>query len=604
MIYLTISKRRGDFMPFDGYVTRSLKCELNVILQEARIDKIYQPNKSQIMLRLKKGRETHKLLISANSSLPYVAMTSMDKTNPITPPLFCMVLRKHLLGGILNEVIQHDNDRILFFDFNTRDELKFAESKRLIVELMGKHSNIILVDSEGIIIDSIRRIPSTISRQRQVLPGLAYRLPPDQDKLNFEECALDNFHNIVLSNKLQIYKMLYSTFKGISPILAKEFCARSGIDPQADTSIFKADDSDKLWKTISSFGKSIDNKIEKPSVFMEKNFPKDFHAGNLIMYPDKIYERETFNSMSEAIDRYYIDKNDIITLNAKSSNLNKLVKSKLSHSRSKLQKLHEEYTQSLDYEKYKVYGDILLANIHRIKQGMDSVELENFYDEYKAIKISLDKRQSPSKNAQKYFKKYNKYKNAKLQVHKQILITKSEIDYLENVLVNLENSYEVENITAIRDELSREGYLKKPTDKNKKPSKGKAVDNFNKTHMSFITRNGKSIIAGKNSTQNERVTFKKSKSDDLWFHAKNMPGSHVVLINDGSLEEDDFVDAANVAAYYSKGRLSSNVPVDYTEIRYVKKIKGAAPGLVIFTHNKSIYVTPIENEIKKMKAQD
>ncbi len=591
-------------MPFDGYVTRSLKCELNTILRESRIDKIYQPNKSQIMLRFKKGRETHKLLISANSSLPYAAITDMDKTNPSLPPLFCMVLRKHLLGGILNAVAQHDNDRILFFDFNTRDELKFAESKRLVVELMGKHSNIILVNSEGIIIDSIKRIPSAISRQRQVLPGLAYALPPDQGKINFEECALEDFHKAILSNNTQIFKMIYSNFKGISPILAKEFCSQSGIDPQSDTSIFNVDDSAKLWNTISSFGKSIDSGIVKPTVFMEKNFPKDFHASNLEVYPNKLYERETFDSMSQAIDRYYIDKNNSMALKSTSSNLTKLVKSKLSHSSSKLQKLHEEYTQSLDYEKYKIYGDILLANIHRIKQGMESIELENFYEDYKPIEISLDKRQSPSKNAQKYFKKYNKYKNAKLQVHKQILITKNEIEYLENVLVNLENSYEIENIRAIRDELSKEGYLSKHFIQEKKTSKGKVVDKFNKTHMSFITRNGKNIIAGKNSTQNELVTFKKSKSDDFWFHAKNMPGSHVVLINDGSLQEEDFVDAANIAAYFSKARISSNVPVDYTEIRNVKKLKGAAPGLVTFTHHKSIYVTPKENEIKKMKAQD
>ncbi|MBK5251190.1 MAG: NFACT family protein [Peptostreptococcaceae bacterium] len=591
-------------MPFDGYVARSLKCELNTILCETRIDKIYQPNKFQIMLRLKKGRETHKLLISANSSLPYVAMTGMDKTNPSAPPLFCMVLRKHLLGGILNAVVQHDNDRILFFDFNTRDELKFAESKRLVVELMGKHSNIILVDSEGIIIDSIRRIPSSISRQRQVLPGLAYALPPDQGKINFDECPLEDFHKIVCSNKAQIFKVIYTNFKGVSPILAKEFCARSGIDPQLESSIFNMDDSIRLWKTISSFGKSIDNGIEKPTVFMEKSFPKDFHASNLTIYPNSIYEREGFDSMSEAVDRYYIDKNNSMALNAKSSNLNKLVKSKLSHSLSKLQKLQEEYTQSLDYEKYKVSGDILLSNIHRVRQGMESIELENFYENYEPIEISLDKRQSPSKNAQKYFKKYNKYKNAKLQVHKQILITKSEIDYLENVLVNLENSYEIENITAIREELSKEGYLSKGFIQDKKLAKGKVVEKFNKTYMSFTTRNGKNIMAGKNSTQNERVTFKVSKSDDFWFHAKGMPGSHVVLVNDGLLQEKDFVDAANVAAYFSKARLSSNVPVDYTQVRNVKKIKGAAPGLVTIKLHKSIYVTPIENELKKMKAQD
>jgi len=604
MIYLSISKRKGDIMPFDGYVARSLKCELNTVLKESRIDKIYQPDKSQLMLRFKRGRETHKLLISVNSSLPYVAITEMDKANPSAPPLFCMVLRKHLQGGFLNEVTQYDNDRILFFDFQTHDEMKFAERKRLVVELMGKHSNIILVDSQGIIIDSIRRIPSTISRQRQVLPGLTYSFPPDQGKINIEKCLSKDFYEKLQFKDTEVYKMIYTAYKGISPILAKEFCLRSGIDPKSNTSDIDFAASDKLWNTIISFGEAIDTKNEKPTVFTEKGFPKDFHAAELETYPNQIYERENFNSISCAIDRYYIDKNKASDLAAKSSNLNKLVKSRISHSRSKLQKLHEEYTQSLDYEKYKIYGDIILANIHNVKQGMESIALENFYDENNLIEIPLDIRLTPSKNAQKYFKKYNKYKNAKLQLRKQILIAKSEIEYLDNVLVNLENSYEFTNIAAIKEELKKEGYLGHRFIQNKKQSKAKEIDKFNKTHMSFLTENGKKIIAGKNSTQNERVTFKKSQPGDFWFHAKNMPGSHVVLVNDGSLLEKDFLDATSIAAYYSKGRLSSNVPVDCTKIKNVKKIKGAGPGLVTYSGQNTLYITPQEKEIQKMKVID
>ncbi|PLX32177.1 MAG: fibronectin/fibrinogen-binding protein [Clostridiales bacterium] len=591
-------------MPFDGYVARALKCELNAVLKESRIDKIYQPDKFQLVLRFKRGRETRKLLISVNSSLPYIAMTEMDKTNPSSPPLFCMVLRKHLQGGFLSEVVQYDNDRILFFDFHTHDEMKFSERKRLVVELMGKHSNIILVDSEGIIIDSIRRIPSTISRQRQVLPGLAYDFPPDQDKINIEECICSDFYEKIQFGNTDVYKMIYSNYKGISPILAKEFCQRSGIDPHSNTADMDSASSKKLWETIISFGKSIDSGNEKPTVFTEKNSPKDFHATELETYPNQIYERENFNSISCAIDRFYIDKNKAANLAAKSSNLNKLVKSRISQASNKLQKLHDEYTNSLDYEKYKIYGDILLANIHKVKQGMESISLENFYDENSPIEIPLDNRLSPSKNAQKYFKKYNKYKNAKLQLHKQILIAKSEIEYLENVLVNLENSYEFTNIAAIKEELKKEGYLGNRFSQNKKQTNTKEIDKFNKMHMSFLTENGKNIIAGKNSSQNERVTFKKSRPGDFWFHAKNMPGSHVVLVNDGSLLEKDFMDAASIAAYYSKGRLSSNVPVDCTEIRNVKKIKGAGPGLVTYSGQNTLYVTPQEKEIQKMKSMD
>jgi len=604
MIYLSISKRKGDIMPFDGYVARSLKRELNTVLKDSRIDKIYQPDKFQLTLRFKKGRESHKLLISANSSLPYIAMTEMDKTNPSVPPLFCMVLRKHLQGGFLSEVLQYDNDRIIFFDFHTHDEMKFSKKKRLVVELMGKHSNIILLDAQGVIIDSIRRIPSTISRQRQVLPGLSYSFPPDQGKLNIEECLFSDFYGKMQFKDTEVYKMIYCNYKGISPILAKEFCHRAGIEPQTNTSDIDRPSTKKIWNTIIAFGKSIDSGGEKPTVFSKKSLPKDFHAAELEIYPSKIYERENFNSISYAIDRYYIDKNKAADLASKSSNLNKLVKSRLSHSRNKLQKLHEEYTNSLDYEKYKIYGDILLANIHKVKHGMQSIVLDNFYDENKPIKIPLDNKISPSKNAQKCFKKYNKYKNAKLHIHKQILIAKSEIEYLSNVLVNLENSYEFANIAAIKEELKKEGYLGKDLIQNKKHKKSKEIDKFNKTHMTFLTANGKRIIAGKNSTQNERVTFKKSKSKDIWFHAKDMPGSHVVLLNDGSLLEKDFLDAASIAAYYSKGRLSSNVPVDCTEVRNVYKIKGAGPGLVTYSKQKTLYITPKEKEIEKMKAMD
>lgn len=590
-------------MPFDGFVARSLKNELNRSITESRIDKIYQPDKHQILIKLRRGRETHKLLISANPSFPYVAVTEMSKNNPSEPPLFCMVLRKHLQGGFLHAVLQHQNDRILFFDFHTKDDLMFTQSKRLIVELMGKHSNIILVDSDGLVIDSIRRIPSTISRQRQILPGLVYKLPPDQGKTDIEACDPKTFHEILHGGEVEIHRQIYSNFKGVSPVLAKEFCLRSKIDPFGFPSDMDERHSKLLFENIRSYMDDLDSQIEKPSIFFDGNAPKDFHAGNLNLYLSKGFTRLAFDSTSEMIDRYYSKKNEGETLKAKALNLHKLVKSRLNHANSKLEKLYEEYTQSLDYEKFKEYGDILLANMHRVERGMDKVVLNDFYNENQPVSIPLDKRLDPSKNAQRYFRKYNKYKNAKLQVHKQIQITKIEIDYLENVLTNLENSYELENIDAIHMELVKEGFLGNKFEKGNRASSQKKTDAFNRNYMIFKTRNGNTVIAGKNNIQNERVTFKKAQPKDLWFHAKNIPGSHVLLAHVDDLEESDLIDAATIAAYFSKARLSSNVPVDCTEARHVSKIKGAGPGLVTYKQQRTLYVTPEEDSIQKMKVQ-
>lgn len=591
-------------MPFDGYVARSLKMELSQKLIGARVEKIHQPDRNQIVIRFKAKQNSAKLLVSANSSFPYATLTTLEKKNPEVPPLFCMVLRKHLQGGLLESIRQHENDRILIFDFNTRDDLHFKETKRLVVELMGKHSNIILCDENDRIIDSIRRVPSTVSRIRQILPGLTYMLPPDQEKTDPDACDPHAFETLLTRRETTLQKAVYSNFKGVSPILAKEFCLLCGFDPAMPVSTLPSKGAEALRRTIRAFGSRVDALQVKPCIFMQDRIPKDFHASDLTIYPQALYERLFFDAPSDMIDYYYSERNVHATLKTKASNIRKVVSSRLHQSRRKLEKLHEEYTHSLDFEKFKVYGDLLISNLHRIDRNMETVSLENFYEGNKPVSIELDKRLDPAQNAQLYYKKYNKNKNAKREVKRQIEITHREIEYLEAVLTTIEQADEAENIEAIRYELAKSGYLASRVPNRKEAAKRKKTDAFNRTHMTFLTRNGKTVIAGKNNTQNERVTFKKARPDDLWFHAKNIPGSHVVLLSDEEPSREDRAEAAMIAAYYSKARQSSNVPVDCTQVRHVKKIKGAGPGLVTYEHQRTLYVTPDRESIENMKVRE
>lgn len=590
-------------MSLDGIVTRAIVKELNNTILGGRIDKIYQHEKDEILLNIYNKGNNNKLLISATSNNPRIYLTKCNKSNPSMPPMFCMLLRKHLTGGTVLNVEQYQMDRVLFIDISSIDELGQPSERRLVVEIMGKHSNIILINKDSNkIIDSIKRVTHDMSRVRQVLPGINYEYPPIKDKKNPLDFNTDEFNKLLdeCNSNIETYKFFYTNYIGISPLIGKEVCFNSRIDIDRPIGSLNLEEKKSL---LNSFITIMD-KVKKDSynpVLIKNNFEADyldFHATDINQFgnQNKVY----LNSISEVLDKYYLKNDTLDRVSQKSQSIKKSIQTKLERSLNKLSKQKQELLESEDRGKYKVYADLISANLYRIEKGSSEIELENFYTEnMEKIKVPLDKRHSPAENAQRYYKKYSKLKHAQSLLLKQIPETKEEIDYLENVLISIDNCTEVIELDEIKEELIKEGYLKG----NLKKKKKKEV--ISKPHH-YISSDGFHIYVGKNNKQNDYLTLRFAHKEDLWLHIQNQPGSHVIItkknnsISDTSLEE-----AATLAAYYSKGKNSSNVAIDYTERKNVKKPKNAKTGMVIYENFNTIFITPSKEQIEKMeKVED
>jgi len=589
-------------MSFDGIVTRSVVAELSNVLIDGRVDKIYQQEKDEILIHIHNKGTNYKLIISASSNNPRLYLTEFSKSNPTEPPMFCMLLRKHLIGGVILNIEQFNLDRIVFIDISAKDELGQPSKKRLIVEIMGKYSNIILVDHNTYkVIDSIKRVHGDMSRVRQILPGIIYEYPPHEDKINPLDSTKDYFFKKMdLSNKnLPCFKFFYFNYLGLSPLISREICFDANIDIDRTIGSLYASDKEALYESFNNLVEKVSNNEFKPNYILSNNENEimAFHALdiNQLGSRKKIYSE----SISEILDRYYHRKDIVDRISQKSQSIRKTIQVKLDRTIKKLAKQKEELLESQDREKYKVYADLISANLYRIPKGIDSIELENFYDEnMNKIKIPLDIKLSPVANAQRYYKKYSKLKNAQALLQKQIPETEKEILYLENVLMSIDNSTEVEELDEIKEELIKEGYVKGNTKKKKKqPAISKPYH--------YISSDGFNIYVGKNNRQNDYLTLKFSKKNDLWLHVQKMPGSHVIIESLGEeIPATTLEEAASLAAYYSKGKNSNNVPVDYTERKNVKKPSNAKAGMVIYENFKTIYVNPsdeILNRIKKVE---
>ena len=593
-------------MPFDGIVISSLADELKNELLNSKIDKIYQPESDEIIIKFRNiNNKDRKLIISVNSNYPYICLAEHRKSNPIKPPMFCMLLRKHLQGGKIVDVKQVDFERILVISVENYDELGNLSLKNLTIETMGKHSNIILIDTKSnIILDSIKRIPISISRQRQVLPGLEYILPPSQNKLDIFNIDFSNYINHLKKTpqNTSLYKALYKSFQGISPILAKDICTRAKIAVDTPIHSISTSDLQSIWTAFKNLKELIDTSNYSPNIVrnIDKGVLTDFSSIDLYMYDSLNFKKTYEDSISDIIYKFYHEKDKFERIRQKSMDLKKILNTRIDRLYNKIQKQKEELIIAKGAHKYKLLGELILANLHKINRGMDSIEVENYYDpNFEKIKIPLDIRLTPSENSQKYFKKYNKYKNALKEITKQINDTQVELEYLENVLINIENTDDLKNIEEIKEELIEQNILKRKRRKQKK-SKDKT---FNPNI--YYSSDGYTIYAGKNNKQNDYLTLKLASRTDIWFHTKDIPGSHVIIKTNGSdVPPSTIIEAAEIAAYHSKGRLSSNVPVDYTNVKYVKKPSGAKPGMVIYDNFKTVYVTPIESKIKKAEAQN
>lgn len=556
-------------MAFDGIVTRAMVRELQDRILLGKIEKVYQPEADELVFHIHTKNGNVKLLASAGSAHARVCFITENPVNPLAPLAFCMLLRKHLQGGRITEITQKDSERIIEISLETLNELGFTISKKLIFEIMGKHSNIVLMDiASGKIIDSIKRVSFDVNRVRQILPGMIYQYPPAQDKIPFLEISAEQLEALPADGKA-----ILRSVGGIAPAFAEELALRAGVQRSGYL-------SDVLAAIESP------NHADARVYLDESGAPIDF-------YPVALSELEEsctvqhFDDLSSAMEFYFGKKESSNQGRQKSHDLIRSVNALLDKMYLKKKRLSEDLLKAENSEDLRLYGELLTANIHLIQPGMKSVEVTNYYDG-STLTIPLDVKLSPSKNAQHYFKKYGKSKTAIKEKQIQLDENEAEIKYLESVLSFLENTDDVVEIESIRAELVETGYVRR-----RRQAGGFKEKKYKPAPYRYTLSNGMSVLVGRNNKENDILTFKTAGNKDLWLHTKDIPGSHVIVQSGGvELDEEAVWEAAAIAAYHSKARTSENVPVDYVQIKYVKKPAGAKPGMVIFTNNRTVYVNP------------
>lgn len=577
-------------MSFDGFVTRCVTDELRSKLLNGKIDKVYQPEKDEIILSVRTRSGNYKLLLSASASNPRIHLTEVQRENPMTPPMLCMLMRKHLAGAVIIDIKQNGFDRVVRIDAETRNELGDLCTRSVIIEIMGRHSNIILVDDSGRIMDSAKHIDFTVSAVRQVLPGMTYELPPAQDKTAADSLKATELMEALAAQPEDTLmdKFLLSEIMGMSPLLAREIVYRFS----GNTKMMKCEvDCAAFVVHTVDFLKNICGGIYEPSLVIEpsEKKPVAFSCVRLSQY-EGAYKIEEYDSISEVIDSFFEIRSRREHMNRRSAALLKLIHNNIERCQKKIV-MHKEHIRSAqDRDKYKMYGDLLTANLYRIKYGDKSVRVQNYYSESgEKIEIPLKADISPSQNAQRFYKRYNKAKTTEKFASEQLEIAENEKYYLESVADALENADTPVELDEIRQELMTEGYIAKQNNAKKKQQKKSEP-------IKIISVDGYEILIGRNNRQNDELTLKSAYSTDLWFHTKEIPGSHTIIRTRGTGEapETTMMQTAKLAAYYSKARNSSKVPVDYTLIKNVKKPNGAKPGMVIYDRYNTVYVTPSE----------
>lgn len=578
-------------MAFDGIITRAMVTELRGELLHGKIDKIHQPTREELVFTVHTLKGNKRLFASAGSTAPRVHLIDESPGNPHSPSPFCMLLRKHLVGGRIISIEQKDCDRIIEIKLETMTELGFTASRKLIFEIMGKHSNIILVsagspaievasdvtsdaatdttnsasisETQDTVIDAIKRVSFDTSRVRQILPGIKYEYPPAQDKTDFDKISREQLESLPSDAK----KIIQSV-GGISMQVAEDL---------ANCSVSR-------FEKLNNIINAAESGEFSAHIYYDDKLPVDFHTADLDAYESAL-TRIDFPTLSSAINAYFEGKASTNSLRQRSNDLTRTVDSLIEKTKLKNQKLHEDLLEAENSEKYRIYGELLNANIHAVSPGATSITLDNYYDGTK-VDIPLDPKHSPAKNAQIYFKKYGKFKTAIKEKTIQIEETKADIEYLESVQTFLENLERPEDIEQIRQELIEGGYMrrKKTSEKSRR---------FKSAPHKYLSPSGYEILVGKNNKENDELTLKLADKTDLWLHTKDIPGSHVIIRTRGEEPTaEDIYCAAEIAAWHSKAKNSAQVPVDYVRVRYVKKPAGAKPGMVIFTNNRTVYVTP------------
>lgn len=583
-------------MALDAIAIRALVEELQCIVG-GRIDKVHQPERDEIIVSVRTFDKSYKLLVSASSANPRLHFTDYTRKNPKTAPLFCMLLRKHINSGKIKEISQIGFERIVKISVESYDELGDYTTKHLYVEIMGRHSNIILVSDEGRIVDSIKHIDDAISSVREILPGGVYELPPVQDKKALIDWDNDSELNLV---GFKADKALIGEIAGISPLTAREMIYNVFGTTDIVTENINTNRNAMLKLEIVKLANAVRDTEFSPCMIEDLSTGKliEFSAVPIRQYETLARVRE-YETMNELVDEFYHLRDVRERMRQKTSDLTKLLNTAQERVSKKLAILQRTLKDAENMNKYREKAELITANIYRITEGEKSVEVENYFDpDMNTVKIELDPSLSPSQNAQRYYKKYNKAKTAQIEASKQLEASKTELEYIKSTIAMVETADRIEDVTAIRRELAQEGYIKHSTKAQRKQKEETSKP------MHFVSSDGFDIYVGRNNTQNDYLTLKFANSSDLWFHTKDIHGSHTIikLGIDKDVPRETILEAASLAAYYSKGRDSSQVPVDYTEIRNVKKPNGAKPGMVIYDGYNTVYVTPklLESEEKRV----
>ncbi len=572
-------------MAFDGIVIANLTHEIRQKLEGGKINKIAQPEKDELLFTVKNNRETLRLSISANASLPLAYFTGSNKPGPLTAPNFCMLLRKHIGTGRIVKVEQPGLERVIEFTIEHLDEMGDVCRKRLIVELMGKHSNIIFCKEDGTILDSIKHVSAQVSSVREVLPGRPYFIPQTMEKADPLTVTEEAFSALLHGTPAPVQKALYQKLTGISPVVGAELCHLASIDADLPASQLEEKELCHLYRRLSFMMEDIKNANFSPNIVYRDTEPVEFASVPLTCLDGDGYTVRGFSSISPLLETYYAEKNVLTRIRQKSSDLRRIVQTALERNYKKYDLQLKQLKDTEKRDKYKIYGELLTTYGYELCGGEKELTCLNYYTN-EDIRIPLDPQLTAQENSQKYFGKYNKMKRTYEAMTQMVQETRREIDHLESIGAALDIAVKEEDLVQVKEELMEFGFIKRRGPGNKKPK-------ITSRPYHYLSSDGFHMYVGKNNYQNEEVTFKIAGGGDWWFHAKGVPGSHVVVKSEGrDLPDQTFEEAGALAAYYSKGRGNEKVEIDYIQRKHVKKAAGGAPGFVIYHTNYSMMATP------------
>lgn len=585
-------------MAFDGITIANIVSELKAELLGGRIHKIAQPEEDELLLTIKVNSTQKRLFISAGASLPLIYLTETNKPSPLSAPNFCMLLRKHLQNGRITDISQPGLERIIHIDIEHLDEMGDLCHKTLVVEIMGKHSNIIFCDDQNRIIDSIKRVSAAVSSVREVLPGKPYFIAQTQDKLNPLETDFRQFETALLEKPQPLFKALYGSYTGFSPLLAQELCYRAALDGERPATAYGEAGLYPLFLQFEKLITAIRQEHFSPCIAYQGRQPLEFAAFPLTMYQSAPSEHLlTFPTMSKLLESYYAEKNALTRIRQKSADLRRIVQTALERDIKKYDLQLRQMKDTEKREKYRIYGELLNTYGYSARPGDKSIEVLNYYTN-EPLTIPLDETLSATDNAKRYFEKYNKLKRTYEALCELTQTVKSEIDHLESISSALDIALQEDDLVEIKEELIESGYIRRrdlPSGNKKNGAKnGNKKVKITSKPFHYRSSDGFDIYVGKNNFQNDALTFQFATGNDWWFHAKGIPGSHVIVRTEGAAELPDrtFEEAGRLAAYYSKGRNSDKVEIDYIQKKQVKKPGGAKPGFVVYYTNYSLMAPP------------